>query len=248
MGNIRFNLVWGKLIPGLFLVLVLIKPVFLDAQTTLDVVYPKEGQLVTATDSTFIFGSVHGPNVRLTIQDTSIPVSPAGTFLAYVPVSRGEFSFVLKAISDLDTVTTARNVVIPLLPAQIAFDTLAIDTTTLQPDRDLELLAGDLVRVSFVGTPGMKARFSVPGLVDNAPMIEAAELPPAYWGEAVFGVGEPIYSSVSSGYYQGIFAVPPGLTLSENQVEFELLSIEGASAKARTTRSISIPDTKFLLI
>lgn len=211
------------------------------AQTAIDIVYPKEGDLVTATDSTFIFGSVTGTNVRLLVQGTPVRVHPAGTFLAYVPVSRGEFTFELTAITGSDSVTAVRNVLIPPWPAPIAADSLVIDTTSLQPRHDLEVMTGDLVNVAFRGTPGMSAAFSIPGLLESTPMVELNPSSEAYWGEAVFGLGRTYLAPARTGFYQGVFPVSD-LAAGTGRVMFELSDADGSQRTATAPGKLSAGD------
>ena len=50
------------------------------------VVFPERNQVIGVRDSNFIFGSVGNGHAKLTINGTSVPVAPNGTFLAYLPV------------------------------------------------------------------------------------------------------------------------------------------------------------------
>jgi len=52
----------------------------------IDVVYPGEGQALTAADSNFIFGSVGTGQARLTINGQPVEVAANGAFLGFLPV------------------------------------------------------------------------------------------------------------------------------------------------------------------
>src|SRR3990172_6010540 len=78
------------------------------AQSTepkIDVVYPKEGQELTAYDSTFILGNVT-PGAELKINGYPVRVYSNGAFLAFLPIQGGDFTFELLA-SDPGGVTTS---------------------------------------------------------------------------------------------------------------------------------------------
>lgn len=52
----------------------------------INVVYPREGEVVGSTDSAFIFGSLGNGNAVLTINGVAAPVWPNGAFMAFLPV------------------------------------------------------------------------------------------------------------------------------------------------------------------
>lgn len=62
------------------------------AQNHLEVIYPKDGSLIAAVDSTFIFGNTDS-QARLTINGFDINVHKDGGFLAFLPVYQGNFRF-----------------------------------------------------------------------------------------------------------------------------------------------------------
>ncbi|MCH7690429.1 MAG: N-acetylmuramoyl-L-alanine amidase [candidate division Zixibacteria bacterium] len=66
----------------------------------INVIYPKAGQIVTATDSTFILGNVAElPKEfqnRFSINGHHVPLSSNGSFLAYIPIEPDSFVFDLK--------------------------------------------------------------------------------------------------------------------------------------------------------
>ena len=55
----------------------------------ISVVYPREGQLLTARDSNFILGSVGKAGATLTVNGVPVPTLPNGAFLAFLPVPAG---------------------------------------------------------------------------------------------------------------------------------------------------------------
>lgn len=52
----------------------------------MSVVYPRPGRLITARDSSFIFGSVGDGSAGLRINDVLVPVWPNGAFMGWLPV------------------------------------------------------------------------------------------------------------------------------------------------------------------
>lgn len=230
----------GMLTPWIeiFFWVCLASPLF--GQLTLDVVYPKEEQVVLASDSTFIFGAANRPDVRILVNDLPVRVYPNGAFLGHIPVMRGEFVFNCLAISGTDTLKVSRPVFIPPYLMSLPPDTVAIDTSYFFPNQDLELIAGDEIEVSFKGTPGLVGRFSIPGLVENVSMVEAPPNHEAYWGEAVFGAGRQFYPPVAPGIYRGRYRIPAGVTVDSARVHVTLGSANGVTAAALAPARITV--------
>ncbi|UCC44341.1 MAG: N-acetylmuramoyl-L-alanine amidase [Candidatus Zixiibacteriota bacterium] len=187
----------------------------------LTVVYPKPGQVVGAVDSTFILGNVGDIDVRdhaLLINNHEVSLHKDGGFLAFLPVTPGEFVFELRLfeqtrkkdhagllnlpVSSLDLAVT-----IPRPLQTLPDSSLAIAGDYRAPLGDYVLTTGDRLRISFRGTPGLQAWASIPDVADSIPM---AELPPRtqpYWGESVFGAGAVPESVMVGGIYAGFHDV-----------------------------------------
>ncbi|TDI82989.1 MAG: N-acetylmuramoyl-L-alanine amidase [Caldithrix sp.] len=212
------------------------------AQLSLDVVYPKEGDVVMATDSTFVFGSVDPPGARAIVNGVPVRTYPNGAFLGYVPVGRGDFAFDCMAVLGRDTVAVRRSVFIPPYLTSTPQDTFAIDTTFLFPQDNLELVAGDELQVAFKGTPGLIGTFSIPGLVENVVMTEAPLPEKAYWGEAVFGEGKQVYPPAVAGIYHGVYKIPAGNVTDSIHVHFKLAGVNGIDVAAVAPGKLTILD------
>ncbi len=202
----------------------------LYAQLQIDVVYPKESQTVIAHDSTFIFGSTNNSNARVTINGLQVRMFPNGAFLGYVPITSGDFIFRCHAEAAADTVIALRHVFIPEVWQENKSDSVLIDTSYLFPATDIGLTQGDVLSVSFKGTPGMTASFSVPGLVEEGFMVASPPAMQAAWGELVFGSGEPIYPAALEGIYHGSYTIPPNAALDTALVYFYLRGPTGSAA------------------
>jgi N-acetylmuramoyl-L-alanine amidase len=61
-----------------------------DGALDIKVVYPRERQLISVNDSTFLLGSVGSGLAALTINGASVPVNPNGSFLAWLPVPNND--------------------------------------------------------------------------------------------------------------------------------------------------------------
>ena len=137
----------------------------------IEIIYPKDSQLVRAVDSTFILGNVKIPNVKhILINDKEVRVHKDGGFLGFVPIQPGKFTFKIEIpfqyfmhYSSLVKFWTNITVQIPEPLAQIPFDSLIIAKEIDPPSGYLNLKSGDRLQVSFQGTPGCVASFSISG-------------------------------------------------------------------------------------
>ena len=199
------------------------------------VVYPKEGRKIGAVDSTFIFG--HVPTAkkdaiyRLQINGQDVPVHRDGGFLGFVPIEPGEFVFNLEAFR-LDNVTDTRfpehlsQSVTVLVPQPLQTvplsDSLVILSEYRPPKGDLSLRSGDRLGVSFRGTAGCRAWFSISGLIDSMEMAEGEPHFQPYWGESVFGGGKVPDSLKVGGNYSAFWDVPATIQADSLHVEYFL--------------------------
>ena len=104
----------------------------LKSQIVIDVVYPKEGQEVTAVETSFILGSVQPNNAQFFINGNEVNLYNNGAFLAILPIEQGNFAFICTAITDNDTSTYIRNVYVPPYLETSPSDSLLIDTNNIK--------------------------------------------------------------------------------------------------------------------
>ncbi len=133
-----------------------------DGPLTVSVVYPLEGQLLTARDSTFVFGSVGTGAASLTIDGSPVAVAPNGAFLAWLPLpddSAAVFHIVAlagAASAALDwPVRLPRTFVPPDRPVWV-------DAASLRPRGEIWATAGEPIRVSARATPGAVVAVRLP--------------------------------------------------------------------------------------
>jgi N-acetylmuramoyl-L-alanine amidase len=219
-----------------------------ETEPQIHVIYPKPDQLVTAVDSTFIFGHVSfgEENIldKLVINGHVVEVHPDGGFLAFLPVTPGRFNFRLDAYlieisprqegrrTSLPSVSTQDaqlhltnsvtvNIPEPLPP--LPLDSLIIATEYHVPTGDIVLATGDMLEVSFRGTPGCRAWFDIAGVADSIPMVETAPCLQAYWGESVFGAGAVPDSMKVTGIYSGFYEIPAGARADSVRIQYHLV-------------------------
>ncbi len=190
-------------------------------QSRIHIVYPKENQIVDARDSTFIYGSVT-PGANLRINDHSIRVYQNGAFLAYLPVSSGEFVFRCCSVLDGDTTMVERQVQIPRLQQSFPDDSLGFDTSYVFPRISSILKPGDLFEVSIKGTPDCQAFFDIEGLAWGIPMTEPLSSYTSYAEDLIFST-LTVDTSRTSGIYTGIYQIQPWDMVQEAEVTFHLV-------------------------
>jgi len=211
---------------------VFLLPLKTNAQLTVDVVYPREEQIVNASDSTFIFGAANNPAARVFVNGLPMRMYSNGAFMGMVPISTGDFLFKCIAQTESDSAEVIINVVVASYLTTTRNDTIAIDSTFFLPGQNIELRAGDYLEIAFKGTPGLTASFSIPGLIEDAEMVEAPPRKEFYWGESVFGVGKITPTPDVAGIYCGGLFIKQDTEMDTVEIEFELLGANGISATA----------------
>ena len=148
-----------------------------------------------------------------------------------VPVSAGEFVFESRAFTAYDSVQVLRKVFVSPYLVSTPRDSLAIDSSYVFPNSDIELQPGDFLHVAFKATPGHQAFFSIPGLIANAPLAEGPPWKEFYWGEAVFGGDRPPATPDIAGVYHGMVRIGKDVELDSGRVEFKLNGTNGSESK-----------------
>jgi N-acetylmuramoyl-L-alanine amidase len=208
-----------------------------DSLPEISVIYPKEGAQIGASDSTFIFGSVT-PNSELMINGFKVKVHPNGAFLAFLPLKPaespargggespaeggGNFVFELIASNEVGIATKRVEVKVPEPIFSVPEDSFCIVKASLLPQKDMILTTGDVLEVSFRGTPNCQASFSIKGLISDIPMIEAPPKPQPYWGREVFGKGLVPEKSLLKGVFTGSYIIKNTDKIDSARIVFKL--------------------------
>lgn len=120
----------------------------------INVVYPKPGQLLTARDSNFIFGSVGTGDAALTINGMPVPVWPNGAFMGWLAVPHDSApGYDLVAANATESARLVLPIMIPPAPDTARRDTLVGDTLKAPPSPDTVLPVRGNVYVAL-GAPG----------------------------------------------------------------------------------------------
>jgi N-acetylmuramoyl-L-alanine amidase len=127
------------------------------------VVHPAAGALVTARDSTFIFGTVGDGRATLTIDGQPVRVAPNGAFLGFIalpPDSAARLRLVARR--DVDSAVLDHPVRLPGRAAPPPGGAW-IDAASLEPRGTHWLLPGEPVLVSVRASPGAQVAVLLPG-------------------------------------------------------------------------------------
>ncbi len=202
------------------------------------VIYPEPEQLIAAVDSTFILGHLTGDydfatDLLLFINGEEVALHKDGGFLAFLPVTPGDFVFHIEVylqtdgsregtLSDSPVAATSLPIKIPKPLKTIPEDTYIIAGDYRAPRGDMVLATGDRLEVMFRGTPGRGAWFSIDGVADSVPMAETAPCPQPYWGESVFGAGAIPDSVLIGGIYAGFLDITGSMSTEDSPIIYHL--------------------------
>lgn|SRR5574341_191169 len=188
----------------------------------INVIYPKDSQSVSVSDSTFILGNV-SPGSSLKINGFPVKVYHNGAFLAFLPLSPGDFTFELIATNKGGTTIRTLMVKVPKPVTPTPADSFRIEPDGKLPDVDMLLTAGDLIQVKFRGTPKQKAFFKIQNLTDWLPMAETQVKTESLPGNFVFGSGQFSDSLISEGVYSGSYLVKAMDKIDSAKILFRLV-------------------------
>ncbi|MBN1464792.1 N-acetylmuramoyl-L-alanine amidase [candidate division KSB1 bacterium] len=228
---------------GCLLLLLVVPAMIVAADIEITVIYPAENDTIDAAaiDSNFIFGQVTPVQAQLYINGRSVSLHKSGGFLAFLPIAHGDFIYSCRAVSAGDSAALERTVHYTPLRA-MATDSVAIDFDSVLPHSDLELRAGDVVDVSFRGTPACRATFSIDGIVADAPMSHEDDAGLLHWAEAVFGQGEVRRTDVA-GLYRGSYFIQCADTAVQVSIHCQLIDPAGDTARVTLPGTLSIDKT-----
>src|SRR3954467_13594894 len=132
----------------------------------LSVVYPAPTDLVRVRDSSFLFGSVAAPDIRLTINGTPVRVWPNGAWLAWLPFpSELLMHFRIEARRGADSSL----MVYPVrrdpryFPGLVTSGSVWVDSLGLLPRGQVWLPPGEYLTLSARAAEGSVVRLHLPG-------------------------------------------------------------------------------------
>ncbi len=178
-------------------------PALAEESLNLELVYPEKDAKIEAY-STFFVGNTN-PEARLRINNERVKVYPNGGFVHVVDLNPGTNIVNVVATANGVSKTITAKIYTPKYETTLPKLPLKIDISSITPKDSIIYKTGDLIQVSFKGSTGNKAYFSIGNKRKNIPMIEQ---PPKYIKR------KPIYgsSTISSfapvkGIYKGTYRI-----------------------------------------
>src|SRR6476661_6550561 len=107
-----------------------------DGPLAINVVYPRENQVVTSRDSNFVFGSIGSGKATLLVNGVPARVYPNGAFILYLATSPADTIAALNA--RLDTLRASLNAGKPIGLVQIGEPSAAADTDRVINGRPID--------------------------------------------------------------------------------------------------------------
>lgn len=154
------------------------------ADAPITVQYPYENMKVSrGAKSIFIFGRVNlASPIVLDINGENIPVHDNGAFVAFLPITPGEFTFLLTAANKDTTVRAVRHVTVPGTDINIYTEKAAFDPEEIFPRTPVEMLPGDTLDLYARGTPGAQVTATLSGFKNgkNIALKESSTTPGVY--------------------------------------------------------------------
>lgn len=148
--------------------------------------YPYENlTLPRGATHIFIFGQVNLKlPATLDINGQEVQLYKNGTFMAFVPVETGEFTFVLTAKNEQTTAQAVRHVKVLGNNIKDFSKQAAFDADQVFPQRAVELLPGNEVNLYVRGTPGATVWAQLPAFKNakDIPLVESKTQPGTYRG------------------------------------------------------------------
>ncbi len=154
-----------------------------DRNAPITVQFPQENMTVLrGARNVYLFGKLHLKNALLDINGQEVPVNKNGTFIAFLPVEQGTFSFVLTARTPQQIYQAVRHIIVPGAPIKNFEGEARFDETEIYPALPLWVLPGETVVLSARGTPGAQVTAALSGLkgAKNIKLKEDTRTPGLY--------------------------------------------------------------------
>lgn len=210
----------------------------------LEVIYPKDNSYVNA-DSTFFVGNTD-KGATLKINNERVKVYPNGSFVHVTELDPGTNEIKIISTSKEGTEKLVYTIDTPTAIRTMAPYPLKINEQSVKPNESLVYKVGDVLQVSFMGSTGHKAYFSIDKKRKNIPMLEQ---PPKYIKTAPV-YGKPARSSTApvKGIYKGSYKIQAKDEFSNEPIVIKLISQKGSISYKLPVAISTIPQDQPLVI
>ncbi len=223
----------GKLICiAIFVLLIHIMPA-----NALEVIYPKDNAHINAY-STFFVGNTN-TGASLKINNETVKVHPDGGFVHVIKLKPGANNINITSSYENTNEKVTRTIHTPEYVKTIPRYPLKINENSLQPRNSVIYKPGDILQVSFMGSTGNKAYFSIGKKRKNITMYEQ---PPKYirtgpvYGKASKGSSIPV-----KGIYKGTYRIQEKDVFKNESITVKLVSSRGKISHTLPVTVSTIP-------
>ena len=207
----------------------------------LELSYPQKVSVINSPNTYFIGNT--NPGSKVYINNVPAKVTE-GLFVKVMPLQTGINNFKVKSVKDNLSAEKDFIITVPATEKSLPPKPLAIAPNSVKPGSNTIYSTGDFINVSFKGSPGGNASFSIGN--KSVPMTE---LPPETDTVKMLVLGE-VYGRKSepiAGIYNGVYEVQPGDTFNQTPLKLHLSDGKGncksllASSKITTWKPDAIP-------
>lgn len=133
-----------------------------DKVFPITVEYPHQNTRITADSSSiFLFGKVTPNGGLLTINGTKVPIYKNGAWLAYLPVQKGKFDFILEFNDGQHIYKAKRTVLVRGFDYKEYEGKYRFDSDYIFPASDLQATSNDKVEFTISGSPGRRVKLTL---------------------------------------------------------------------------------------
>lgn len=232
-----------------FSVILFLLSVSLFSQSPIKIIYPREGQLLSAVDSSFIFGQVLISHKKLFINGVETRTSNDGAFIQFLPLAATQkdssFNFRIEIQTRDSIVNFNRRVFVPI--ASVPLDRLEFDRRFTKPSSDVDLPIGEELEIQCRTIPGVNVVGFVmdsSGREEEILMNELRGMGMDNFGVAAFGTDHATAMPQVSGLYRGTYFLKR--EHSKKRIRFRV-SYEGRSFEEISKGGISCGQTSVVI-
>ncbi|MBV8162902.1 MAG: hypothetical protein JOZ91_01410, partial [Candidatus Eremiobacteraeota bacterium] len=210
--------------------------------TEITIVYPSDGASLPYLRKSFAFGSAPVGST-VTVNATTALVAPSGGWIAYIPLSPGQFHVRARATLGGTSSASDESITVAQPPRSLPATPARIDpSVALAPQADLTLNPGDAVHLFVKANPDAHVSASLSGRSETVSLVETKEpaLNPSQRDRVLGDVsagGDDV-----GGLYQGDIRIPISAS-GELSPNYTIIAADGSHASTNAKGKIRIEPT-----
>lgn len=212
-----------------------------EAAQYLDLSYPNVNLVnKISSPNTYFIGNTN-PGSKLTVNNIPVALTK-GLFVKVLPLNVGMNTFNFKSTLNNQVVSKVVKVSVPPSVRSLSSSPLAIQASSITPQGGNIYSPGDILNISFKGSPGARAAFSL----GNNKAIAMTELPPQLDTVKMLVLGN-VYGRKSEpvkGIYNGVYEIQPEDKFNQTPIKIHLSDGKGASKSVLAPAKVTTWDPK----